>query len=370
MNTSHPASTCGHCQPRQRSRTVSLLAAVAALGVVGLSVYASQMKPASVRPDTEQKGDDPALARANAAVTAANKFLESLDEKQRAKALLEYDNPKKPSWSNLPVTNVPRNGVRMGDLTPAQNSAALALLAATMSKGGNQKILDIVEADQVLATAKGGKGNKNAFGTDNYFLAIFGKPSATEPWMVQFGGHHLGLNVTLVAKQFVLTPTHTGTQPESFTRDGKKVRPLGGENDKAFALVNALNDEQRTQAMLKSKVKEMLLGPGKDGKTIKAEGVKGSTLTPAQQTMLLDLIGEWTGIVNSDDAALRMAELKANVGDTYFAWSGPTTNGSAAYFRVQGPTILIEYAPQGTTDHIHTVVRDFTNDYGVKFIKR
>jgi hypothetical protein len=80
------------------------------------------------------------------------------------------------------------------------------------------------------------------FGTENYYLAVFGTPSATKPWMLQFGGHHLEINVTIVGKDTVLTPTHTGTQPDSFTRNGKTVRPLGPENDLAFKLVNMLDD--------------------------------------------------------------------------------------------------------------------------------
>src|SRR5213079_685679 len=95
---------------------------------------------------------------------------------------------------------------------------------------------------------KGGKGGKGPmFGTDQYFLALFGKPSATEPWMVQFGGHHLGVNVTVIGKHFVLTPTHTGAQPTLFKRAGKEVRPLGLENDAAFKLVGALDEKQRAQ---------------------------------------------------------------------------------------------------------------------------
>ena len=61
---------------------------------------------------------------------------------------------------------------------------------------------------------------------------------------------------------------------------------------------------------------------------------------------------------------------QADLADTWFAWSGPTTNGSAAYFRIQGPTLVIEYAPQGSVDHIHTIYRDPTNDYGAKFARR
>ena len=65
-----------------------------------------------------------------------------------------------------------------------------------------------------------------------------------------------------------------------------------------------------------------------------------------------------------------MTDFKSHLNDTYFAWSGPTTNGSVAYFRIQGPTLVIEYAPQKTVDHIHTIYRDPTNDYGAKIAKR
>jgi hypothetical protein len=188
--------------------------------------------------------------------------------------------------------------------------------------------------------------------------------------MVQFGGHHLGINVTVVGKNFVLTPSHTGAQPSLFKRDGKEVRPLGNEADTAFKLVNALDDKQRPQAIIGERPQgDLLLGPGRDGKTIEPKGIKGSALTKEQQSLLLDVIGAWVNIVEADTAASRMAAIKEKVGETYFAWSGPTEKGKAAYFRVQGPTVVIEYAPQGSTDHIHTVIRNPEDDYGAGLIK-
>jgi hypothetical protein len=145
---------------------------------------------------------------------------------------------------------------------------------------------------------------------------------------------------------------------------------LGNENDKAFALINALNAEQRGQAILGSRVADLVLGPGQDGRAIQPEGVRASALPPAQQTMLTDLAREWVGIMHDAFAEPRMAEIRANLPNTYFAWSGPTTNGSAAYFRIQGPTLVIEYAPQNGVDHIHTIYRDPTNDYGAKFARK
>jgi hypothetical protein len=356
------------------------LALVGAALLIGASLYASRDGEfrRAVAVAAGQK-DEKAAAPTAGAVAAANAFLDALDAKQREQAALEYGSTKKPNWSNLPVTIVKRNGVRLGDLNKDQRGKAMSVVAAVLSKGGYQKVIDIMDGDQQLAEGKGGKGGKDKggkgggpmFGVDQYYLAIFGKPSATEPWMVQFGGHHLGVNVTVIGKHFILTPTHTGTQPAVFKRDGKDVRPLGTENDAAFKLVNALDDKQRAQAVLGDKPQgQLLLGPGQDGKTIEPKGIKGSALTAEQQGMLLEVIGAWVNIVEPDAAAARLAEIKGKLGETYFAWSGPTAKGSAAYFRVQGPAVVIEYAPQGGTDHIHTVIRNPADDYGAGTLKR
>lgn len=158
--------------------------------------------------------------------------------------------------------------------------------------------------------------------------------------MLQFGGHHLGLNVSIVGKHFILTPTHTGSQPALYKRDGKEVRPLGLENDTAFKLVNSLDEKQKAAAILSSRPQqELLLGPGRDGRKIEAKGIKGSALTDEQRTMLLDVIAAWIDITEPDSAALRMAEIKEKVADTYFAWSGPTEKGSALTSAFRAPAL-------------------------------
>jgi hypothetical protein len=299
------------------------------------------------------------------AAAKANAFLATLDAKQREKVLLDFDSAKKPSWSNLPVTMVPRNGLPLGELTRPQRAAALAALAAVLSKQGYQKVIDIMNADDQLVKDK----NKMRFGTENYYIAIFGTPSETKPWMLQFGGHHLGLNVTVVGKDTVVTPTHTGAQPDSFQRDGQTVRPLGVENDLAFKLVNMLDADQKKQAALSSRAINLQAPPGKDGASVKQEGLKCASLKEDQRVVLMDLIGAWIHILPDAAATGRLAALKSKIDDTYFSWYGPTTNGSAAYFRIQGPSLLIEYAPQGGTGHIHTIIRDPSNEYGKGLIK-
>src|SRR5205807_10541943 len=111
----------------------------------------------------------------------------------------------------------------------------------------------------------------------------------------------------------------------------KTVRPLGAENDKAFALINALDEGQRKQAILNYKVADLVLGPGQDGKTIQPEGIKGGALNASQQAMLLDLAGEWAGIINDQAAAARVAELTASLAEAWFGWSGPGTDGTRGY---------------------------------------
>jgi hypothetical protein len=311
--------------------------------------------------------------------------LTTLDEAGRAKVQFPFEGPQKTRWSNLPSPMFQRQGVRLGDLTRAQRDSVMGLLTTTLSRAGYRKVTDIMRGDEVLrkgeaegrsSPAGGGRGRGGVggsgvrFGEDEYYLAFLGTPSVTAPWMLQFGGHHLAINLTMAGSQASMAPSLPAAQPATYTFEGRTVRPLGNENDKAFALINALNDAERKQAILPYRVSDLVLGPGQDGRTIQPEGIRASALSAAQQTMLLDIVQEWAGIQNDAFAEGRMADVRTNLPQTYFAWSGPTSNGSAAYFRIQGPTLVIEYAPQGSVDHIHTIYRDPTNDYGAKFTRK
>jgi len=293
----------------------------------------------------------------------------------------------------------------MGDLTQPQREAAMAVLKAALSLQGYEKVVQIVEADEALRAggggggkagggkgaegkpggdktkgdkvkgdkAKGGKGGGGNFGRDNYFISFLGQPSASEPYMIQFGGHHLGINITFAGERGTLTPSHTGAQPAKFELEGKTVRPLGREVDKAHALYSSLDEAQRKQATLGFEMRDLALGPGRDGQMIEPEGIKGSSLTEKQREMLIDVTSEWTGIIHESAAAAKLEEVKKNISETWFAWSGPPEKGGAAYFRIHGPTAFIEFAPQrlggDPTNHIHTIYRDPTNEYGAKWWK-
>jgi hypothetical protein len=341
---------------------------------VGASLIATQRSSTQTAPPVAASG---ALAKT---VAAANAFLGTLDATQRTKASFPFDSPQKKNWSNLPSGIFQRNSLRVGDLSPAQHDAVFALLAAVLSRTGYDKVVNIMNGDEVLKSRGGGRtggrpgggrGGGLVFGKDEYYIAILGTPSATTPWMIQFGGHHLGINVTIVGAASTMAPSLPAAQPATYTLNGQTIRPLGQENDKGFALINALDAGQRSQAILPYQVNDLVLGPLADGKMIQPEGILASALNAAQQTMLLDIVHEWVGILNDEGAAARMAEIRAALPRTYFAWSGSTTNGGLAYYRIQGPTLVIEYAPQqGDVDHIHTIYRDPTNDYGVKLVAK
>lgn len=308
------------------------------------------------------------VSRAHArAVAAAEAFLATLDEAGRKKAVFDFaDDVQRGRWSNLPAGLYRRAGVRMGDLTPTQRQAVDALLAAILAKEGHEKVQGIVAGDEKLRASD--LGGRMKFGRDEYYLAFLGRPSVTAPWGFQFGGHHLAINVTWARGKATVAPSHTGAQPAEFQINGKTTRPLGAEADLAHALVNDLEPGVRGRAILGSDFRDLVLGPGKDMRAIIPEGVSASEFTEAQRTRLLELARQWVGLLPEELAAEKMAAIQATLPDTWFAWSGPTQPGAAAYFRIHGPAVFIEYAPQRMggipSDHIHTIYRDPTNDYG------
>ncbi len=333
----------------------------------------------STRPNTGVPAPSAANQATARIVGAAQVLLSMLDDAGRSKVQFPFEGPQKTRWSNLPSGIFERQGLRLGDLGPPQRIAVMHLLASALSQDGFRKVTEIMKGDEVLRTGQGARGGGGgraggrggpAFGEDEYYLAFLGAPSITTPWMLQFGGHHLAINLTLAAAQASMTPSLPAAQPATYTIEGREIRPLGKENDKAFTLINALDAKLQGQAILPYRVSDLVLGPGQDGRVIQPEGLRASALSPAHQTMLLEIIREWAGIVTDAFAEPRMAEIRANLPQTYFAWSGPTTNGSVAYFRIQGPTLVIEYAPQNSVDHIHTIYRDPTNDYGAKIIAK
>jgi len=195
-----------------------------------------------------------------AMASSAQSFLDSLDDQLRRRAEMALDHQERREWTNLPA-RPDAGGVRLGDCNDRQVEALCDLMGTLFSEQGYAKMCNIMLADDQLL--KGGRP-RTGFGTENFSIVIFGKPSPSGPWAFQLDGHHVGVNLAIQGSNLTMSPSFIGTQPEAYHIADKQVRPLAGEIDGAFKLVNSLNSAQRKQAILRPKRGRIRTGPGND----------------------------------------------------------------------------------------------------------
>lgn len=316
----------------------------------------------------------PADAKAQAIVAAATAFLTTLTPEQREAVVFPVsDNAQRARWSNFPSGIFERQGLARGKLSAPQNAALDRLLAEVLSERGMRNAKLQIAADETLKRSEGGDANL-LFGSALYNVSFVGEPRVDRPWTLQFGGHHLAINATFAGPAASFSPMLTGGQPLTVEFEGQRVYITRDEVEAARALLASLQPAQKSAAVRGDTAIQLVLGPGSHGTTIAPEGVRGSALTPAQQQLLLALIEARVGQFNARDAAAKMAEVRAALSDTYFAWWGPEQPFGAAYFRVTSPSLVLEYSPQkmgddDPTEHAHNMYRDPTNDYGSRWLR-
>ena len=305
-----------------------------------------------------------------AIVAAAKRFLDSLDDIQKQAAIYRFtDNAQRANWSNFPEGMVPRGGVKLGVLTGVQRANLDKLLGELLSEDGMENTTHQLAAEDLLIS--GDTLGIMKYGSRYFYTAFLGEPSTAEPWMFQFGGHHLAINATVFGPNVSFSPMLTGGQPLHLHLDGDDIFVTQRETAAAQAFMESLTDEQRGQAVRSDRPIDLLLGPGKYGVTVAPEGIKGSELTAIQKTLLLDVIETRLGFMNNDDYVQKMKAVEADIEDTYFGWWGRQDVLGAAYFRVTSPSIVLEYAVQNgedTVDHVHSMYREMDNDYGSAWI--
>jgi Protein of unknown function (DUF3500) len=316
-------------------------------------------------------GASPGGANTAAVVTAVNAFLATLDDSKRDAVEYDFtDNQARQTWSNFPSTTVPREGPALSDLTAEQQQAALALVKVALSADGYQQSTDIQKADDYL-NGLGGQGADGFGALVDYHIATYGQPSTTQPFMVQFGGHHLARTLTYNGDKVSQTPQFVGTEPTSFPSGGATVEPLKAETAGMFGIMASLTADQRTSAEITSGTfDDLLMGPGKDsGNFPTPEGLLVSDLDAAQRQTVLAAIKAYAGDLSTDAATQLMAKYESELDQTRIGWSnntGPTDENS--YLRIDGPSVWIEFIntrSRSTPDiHYHSVYRDKTNDYG------
>jgi len=315
---------------------------------------------------------------------AAEAFLAVLTAPQRAKTLKAVDDPEWRKWMNQSF--YVRDGVSFLEMSPAQREAAFGLLRAGLSARGLKQTRDIMRLNDTLAELN--DGNFDELGEWRYYITVMGTPSATEPWGWQLDGHHAIINYFVLGDQVVMTPHFAGSEPVTATSGKYKgTSVLQDEQNRGLAFVNALTPEQRARAILRSgdKTEDLNLTEAwKDNVVLDYAGVPASALSAAQQEQLLALIGLYVGAMDDGHARVKMAEVRAHLDRTWFAWIGKTDPGSVFYYRVHSPVILIEFdhqKPVGTrhlldpampsVQHIHTVVRTPNgNDYGKDLLRQ
>jgi hypothetical protein len=309
-------------------------------------------------------GADPAAATM---AGAANTFLSSLAPAQKQKAQFAFDSAERTHWHFIPTEMFPRNGLTLKEMTAPQRDAAHALLKTGLSQHGYATTTTIMSLENILRVLEA--GGQFARDPDQYFFSVFGTPSPGGTWGWRAEGHHVSLQFTIVRGTVTVSaPTFFGSNPAE-VRDGdrKGLRVLGFEEDPARALLNALTPGQKAKAVLSNDAPTDILTMTKlPIDPLAPGGIPASEMDGAQREMLMAVVNAYTSLMTPDVAALRTANLrKAGVETIAFAWAGGAERGRKHYYRVQGPTFLIEFDnTQDNGNHVHSVWRDFAADFG------
>jgi hypothetical protein len=328
-------------------------------------------------------GSTIAAERSSSAMAgAAGKFLASLTPEQRQKASFAFTNTdERLHWHFIPTGPAPmfpRNGLTIKEMTPAQRALAHDLVKAGLSQRGYltassiielESVLGALEAEQRAAAAQPPRGTPIVRDPERYFFSVFGTPSVRDTWGWRVEGHHISLNFTVVNGTLVSgAPAFFGSNPAEVRSGPKKgLRILGIEEDAARALLDALDAGQRAKAIVTATAPgDMLTMANVDIAPLAPMGIMMDALNPSQRDLLMKLVDVYTGLMAEDIAADRLARIrKAGVEKIGFAWAGETERGRKHYYRIQGPTFLVEYDnTQNDGNHIHSVWRDFEGDFG------
>ena len=298
-----------------------------------------------------------------AMASAATSWLESLDAPQRAKAQWAFDSEERFNWHYIPRT---RQGLPLKEMSPAQRDAAVALLKTGLSASGFSRAESIRSLELVLRTME----NRNSRDPEMYFFTIFGTPGAAA-WGWRYEGHHLSQNWTVVSGKAVATsPAFLGASPAE-VMDGpmKGTRALPAEADLAWALLDGFDNRSRERVLVAGPAPaEIITANARKVAILENTGLPAGEMNAKGQALLMALIEAHASVQAPALAAQRLAAIKAKgLEHVRFSWMGATTKapGAAHYYRIQGPTFLIEYDnTQNSANHQHIVWRDFTGDFG------
>lgn len=332
-------------------------------------------------------------ARVGSMQEATSDFLATLTDEQRdtTMAALE-DNATRTSWSNLPVSMAPRSGLVVANMSSEQRRALHTMMASALSSQGYLKSATIMWHEDVLREmfdamlaelpdSDPRKAQGIAF-ADNYdaekfYVTVFGTPE-DEDWGWLVTGHHFAANFTVSGNRIAFTPMFLGANPQ-VVQEGRYAgwQILQHEADKALTLLRSLDEGQLEQTVVSAEVdSDVFAAPGNQASHETSYGIKASDLDGMQRSLLDSLIDEYLQDASEEAAKRHRAAITADGPETLrFAWWGATDAPRGRYmFRVQGPSVLIDYvrepSPGGAYNHVHSIIRDPSNDYGSDWLQR
>ncbi len=294
---------------------------------------------------------------------AASAWLDSLGESKRREAVFALADDERENWHFVPKG---RNGVPLKSMDSRQRERARQLVAAGLSQRGALSTEAIIALEDVLFSMEGAGRRDRGL----YYFTVFGVPGPDQAWGWRIEGHHLSINFLIARDGRVsATPMFFGANPAEVRIDHEQKgrRALAAEEDLGRALIQALDEDQRRIAVISARAPgDIITGADREVKLAAPAGLAYARMTKDQQTRLRELLEYYAGRLRPELAQAEIQKI-ADRGwnEVHFAWAGGLERGAPHYYRIQGPGFVIEYDNvQNGANHIHTVWRDFTGDFG------
>lgn len=312
----------------------------------------------------------PAIARSRDPVAqAALDLLENLDPERRRRVVHGFDDPDRRDWHYTPRS---RPGLALRDMNDAESGLVFRLLRTVLSEKGTRKVDQVILLEGILGEITGNPGFRDP---ENYAITIFGDPAGAAPWGWRFEGHHLSLSFTVAPGTGVAaTPAFFGTNP-AVVRPGHRhagLRVLDDEHDLAFGLVNGLTGAGRETAILRTRsFGDILTGPGREDSLRQPQGLPLGQMPDALRGQALNLIDSYLGNMAPAIAERERRDLRAaGLDNVHFAWAGSTTPDAGHYYRLHGPTVIIEYDnTRSGANHVHSVWHNPRDGFGADLLR-
>ena len=312
-------------------------------------------------------GTHSASRTAKVSIAAASQLLPKLSPEQRSLASFDFAADERHNWHYVPKA---RQGIALGVMSDSQREAALAMIAGGLSDDGYRKALSIIDHEVILGHIEAGVG-VGRWDRDSglYYFTVFGTPGTEEPWGWRIEGHHLSLNYAIVDGEAVSpTPSFFGANPASVpSGPSKGLRILEDEEYLGRDLVLSLDPGQLEQATLYPVAPPDIISRASPRVEIGgAAGLAASAMSGDQRGKLMALIQVYLERKPADVAANALERLNTEGLDAVrFGWAGSRDRGQGHYYRIQGPSLFIEYDnTQDMANHIHSVWRDIEGDFG------